>query len=76
MLKEIKNFVSGLFSPTPKKAKKVRNIATTLVVVAGALWTANKIEALPLSPSLLSACQLITVIGGAIGLTAQSKKVK
>lgn len=66
--------IIDFFGKTPKKAKRVRNIATLLFVVAGALWAANSELAMP--DAMLTACKFITVIGGAIGLGAQSRGVK
>jgi len=60
------------FGATPRTAKQIRNIAGAIVVTAGALWGANKIGELKLSEKTLQVCQIVTIVGGAIGFGSQS----
>ncbi len=68
--------IKRLQSPTPAFHKKLRNLALTLVGIAGALLAADAAsEAFELTAMVSQICQYVVIIGGAVAGTAQTPVV-
>jgi hypothetical protein len=72
----LKTLIDSFVGETPIKAKRVRTLSISIILVAGSIWGAQKLGVLPVPETLLIACQYITIIGAALGVGAQSQSVK